>query len=124
MYSMAGHQSATIQPIALAAGKDGKLNGIRHNSITPTSVFDNYIEYAALASRSLWSAGGGISTNRAGPDRPGRTLCGRDRRRGGSHRRQTGAGGQNLNISDAELFARNGLSSLVADGDYDPLEGH
>src|SRR5438105_2120587 len=49
--------------IALGAGQDGKLTGIRHDSISPTPVFDNYIEYAALASRSLWAASGGISTN-------------------------------------------------------------
>jgi xanthine dehydrogenase YagR molybdenum-binding subunit len=30
--------------------------------------------------------------------------------------------GKNLNISYAELLARNGLSTLVADGDYDPIE--
>ena len=48
MYSMAGHQAATIQTIALGAGKDGKLTGIRHDSTSPTPVFDNYIEYAAL----------------------------------------------------------------------------
>jgi len=29
---------------------------------------------------------------------------------------------KNLNITYAELLVRNGLSSLVADGDYDPLE--
>ena len=63
MYSMAGHQAATVQTIALGARQDGKLTGIRHESITPTAVFDNYIEYAALSSRSLWAATGGISTN-------------------------------------------------------------
>jgi len=63
MYSMAGHQPATVQTIALGASKDGKLTGIRHDSISPTSVFDNYIEYAALASRHLWGASEGISTN-------------------------------------------------------------
>jgi xanthine dehydrogenase YagR molybdenum-binding subunit len=63
MYSMAGHQPATVQTIALGASKDGKLTSIRHDSISPTSVFDNYIEYAALASRHLWNASGGISTN-------------------------------------------------------------
>jgi xanthine dehydrogenase YagR molybdenum-binding subunit len=63
MYSMVGHQPATIQTIALAADKTGKLSAIRHNSISPTSVFDNYIEYAANASRSLWQATGGIATN-------------------------------------------------------------
>jgi xanthine dehydrogenase YagR molybdenum-binding subunit len=62
MYSMAGRQPATIQTITLAADKAGKLTGIRHDSISPTSVFDNYIEYAANASRSLWGASGGIST--------------------------------------------------------------
>ena len=63
MYSMVGHQPATIQTIALGAGKDGKLTGIRHDSISPTAVFDNYIEYAALSTRSLWAASQGISTN-------------------------------------------------------------
>jgi len=63
MYSMVGHQPATIQTIALGAGRDGKLTGIRHDSISPTPVFDNYIEYAALCTRSLWAASGGISTN-------------------------------------------------------------
>jgi xanthine dehydrogenase YagR molybdenum-binding subunit len=28
----------------------------------------------------------------------------------------------NLNVTYAELLARNGLSSLVGDGDYDPVE--
>jgi xanthine dehydrogenase YagR molybdenum-binding subunit len=63
MYSMVGHQAATIQTIALGADKDGKLTGIRHESISPTPVFDNYIEYAAIASRHLWAASEGISTN-------------------------------------------------------------
>jgi len=63
MYSMAGHQPASFQTIALGAASNGKLTGIRHDSITPTSVFDKYIEYAALCPRSLWAATGGISTN-------------------------------------------------------------
>jgi xanthine dehydrogenase YagR molybdenum-binding subunit len=63
MYSMTGYQPASIQTIALGSRKDGKLTGIRHDSITPTSMFDNYIEYAALCPRSLWNASGGISTN-------------------------------------------------------------
>jgi xanthine dehydrogenase YagR molybdenum-binding subunit len=63
MYAMVGHQAATIQTIVLGADKDGRLTGIRHESISPTPVFDNYIEYAALASRSLWAASGGIATN-------------------------------------------------------------
>jgi xanthine dehydrogenase YagR molybdenum-binding subunit len=63
MYSMVGHQPATIQTIAIGARKDGKLTGLRHESTSPTSVFDNYIEYAANCSRFLWAASGGIATN-------------------------------------------------------------
>jgi xanthine dehydrogenase YagR molybdenum-binding subunit len=63
MYSMAGHQPATVQMIRIGADKDGKLTGIRHDSFSPTPVFDNYIEYAALASRHLWGASGGVCTN-------------------------------------------------------------
>ena len=63
MYSMVGHQAATVQTIALGAGRDGKLAGIRHDSINPTSLFDDYVEYAAMASRHLWRAGGGIATS-------------------------------------------------------------
>ena len=63
MYSMVGHQPATIQTITLGARNDGKLTGIRHDSISPTSVFDNYIEYAANCARFLWAASGGIATN-------------------------------------------------------------
>src|SRR5579862_6830850 len=63
MYSMTGHQAASVQTIALGADGSGRLNGIRHDSITPSSMFDNYIEYAALCPRSLWDARGGIATN-------------------------------------------------------------
>ena len=63
MYSMAGHQAATVQTIALGAGHDGKLTGIRHDCVNPTSIFDDYVEYAAMASRHLWRASGGISTS-------------------------------------------------------------
>jgi xanthine dehydrogenase YagR molybdenum-binding subunit len=63
MYSMAGHQAATVQTIALGSGLDGKLTGIHHDSVNPTSLFDDYVEYAALASRHLWRASGGISTS-------------------------------------------------------------
>jgi xanthine dehydrogenase YagR molybdenum-binding subunit len=63
MYAMVGHQPATVQTITLGADRDGKLTGIRHDSVNPTSVFDDYVEYAALASRHLWRASGGISTS-------------------------------------------------------------
>src|SRR5467141_2806621 len=63
MYSMVGHQAATVQSIALGAGRDGTLAGLRHDSVNPTSLFDGYVEYAAMASRHLWRASGGIATS-------------------------------------------------------------
>jgi xanthine dehydrogenase YagR molybdenum-binding subunit len=63
MYTMVGHQAATVQTIALGADRNGTLAGIRHDSINPTSVFDDYVEYAAMVSRHLWGAGGGIATS-------------------------------------------------------------
>jgi xanthine dehydrogenase YagR molybdenum-binding subunit len=63
MYSMVGHQAATVQSIALGAGRDGTLARLRHDSVNPTSVFDYYVEYAAMASRHLWRASGGITTS-------------------------------------------------------------
>jgi xanthine dehydrogenase YagR molybdenum-binding subunit len=63
MYAMVGHQPQTIQTITLGGDHDGKLAGIRHDSVNPTSVFDDYVEYAAIASRHLWRTSGGISTS-------------------------------------------------------------
>jgi xanthine dehydrogenase YagR molybdenum-binding subunit len=63
MYSMVGHQPATIQTLTLGADRTGQLAGIRHDSVSPTSVFEHYIEYAANASKSLWKVGGGIATS-------------------------------------------------------------
>src|ERR1700722_8241089 len=63
MYSMVGHQAGTVQTIALGANSDGNLSGIRHDSINPTSMFDDYVEYAAMASRHLWRVSGGIATS-------------------------------------------------------------
>src|SRR5260221_621003 len=71
MYSMAGHQAATVQNIALGADREGKVRGIRHDSVNPTSLFDDYVEYAALASRHLWRASGGDPTHpRIRPAKP------------------------------------------------------
>ena len=62
MFSMVGHQPATLQTIRLSATLEGRLTGIDHQSVGPTTMSDNYIEYAANASRFLWGASGGIST--------------------------------------------------------------
>src|SRR3984957_1029108 len=61
MYAMVGHQAATVQTIALGAERDGKLTGIRHDSVNPTSLFDDYVEYAARPTPHLWPPRGGTA---------------------------------------------------------------
>lgn len=63
MYSMVGHQPATIQSVALGSTGEGELLGIRHDSISPSSISDSYIEYVGMSTRSLWKAREGISTD-------------------------------------------------------------
>jgi xanthine dehydrogenase YagR molybdenum-binding subunit len=50
-----GYQPATEQHVELAATLDGRLTGIRHTSLNPTSITDSHVEYAALTSRSLYA---------------------------------------------------------------------
>ncbi|MEO8430237.1 MAG: xanthine dehydrogenase family protein molybdopterin-binding subunit [Acidobacteriota bacterium] len=44
MFTSAGHRPPTVQKLALAAARDGKLTAIRHESTTPTSPVTDYIE--------------------------------------------------------------------------------
>src|SRR5271169_316179 len=62
MFSMVGHQPATLQTIRLSATNEGRLVAIDHQSVSPTAMTEDYIEYAANASRFLWGASSGIST--------------------------------------------------------------
>ena len=57
-----GSSTTTRQTIRLSAASDGKLIAIDHQSVSPTPITDEYIEYAANASRFLWGASRGIST--------------------------------------------------------------
>ena len=71
MYSMVvATRRRAIQTIALGADKDGKLTGIRHESISATPVFDNYIEYAAIASTSTF-----VGRQRGNLDEPQSCPC-------------------------------------------------
>ncbi|MBA2459885.1 MAG: xanthine dehydrogenase family protein molybdopterin-binding subunit [Gemmatimonadales bacterium] len=50
-----GYQPATEQRLEIGATRDGRLTGIRHTSLNPTSVADSHVEYAALTSRTLYA---------------------------------------------------------------------
>ena len=50
-----GYQPASEQKVTLGAARDGKLVAVRHQSITPTSLFDDYVEFAAGSARALYA---------------------------------------------------------------------
>ncbi|MEO8449235.1 MAG: xanthine dehydrogenase family protein molybdopterin-binding subunit [Gemmatimonadota bacterium] len=50
-----GYQPATEQEVTLGAHRDGTLLAIRHRSVNPTSIGDEYPEYAAMGTRSVYA---------------------------------------------------------------------
>jgi xanthine dehydrogenase YagR molybdenum-binding subunit len=50
-----GYQAASEQIVTLGSAPDGRLTAIRHTSIAPTSLLDDYVEYAAIGTRSLYA---------------------------------------------------------------------
>ncbi|MBV8150021.1 MAG: xanthine dehydrogenase family protein molybdopterin-binding subunit [Candidatus Eremiobacteraeota bacterium] len=50
-----GYQCATEQHLVIGAKKDGTLVAMRHENWTPTSTVDDYVEYPAAATRSLYA---------------------------------------------------------------------
>ena len=54
-YTSHGYQAATEQTVTLAARRDGQLTGLRHESVAPGSMSDNYVEYGAIASRIMYA---------------------------------------------------------------------
>jgi xanthine dehydrogenase YagR molybdenum-binding subunit len=55
-YTSHGYQPATEQTIALAAQTDGALAGVRHHVVMPTALSDDYVEFAAIGTRSLYAS--------------------------------------------------------------------
>ncbi|MBA3712399.1 MAG: xanthine dehydrogenase family protein molybdopterin-binding subunit [Pyrinomonadaceae bacterium] len=54
-YTSHGYQAATEQTVTLAAGRDGQLVALRHESVAPGSMSDDYVEYGAIASRTMYA---------------------------------------------------------------------
>jgi xanthine dehydrogenase YagR molybdenum-binding subunit len=54
-YTSHGYQAASEQRLALGASRDGRLLGLRHESFNPTSIDDDYVEFCAIASRTLYA---------------------------------------------------------------------
>jgi xanthine dehydrogenase YagR molybdenum-binding subunit len=55
MFSLVGHRPHTIQNISLGCDAEGKLTAIRHDVISETSRFDEFVEPSALQTRMLYA---------------------------------------------------------------------
>jgi xanthine dehydrogenase YagR molybdenum-binding subunit len=60
-----GYQPATQQTIALGATQEGRLTAIRHDSVSPTATFQDYMEYACSGTRTLYACPSIATTHRA-----------------------------------------------------------
>lgn len=55
MFNGVGHRSQTLQKVALAADKDGKIQAIRHDVQSHTSELQDFIEPSSLLTRMLYA---------------------------------------------------------------------
>lgn len=55
MFGPVGGRPATEQRVALGASKDGTLTAIRHESRSPTSRFDEFVEHTTQPTRTLYA---------------------------------------------------------------------
>ncbi|CAN5260842.1 xanthine dehydrogenase family protein molybdopterin-binding subunit [soil metagenome] len=75
MFSLVGHRPHTIQNIALGCDGEGKLTAIRHDVISETSRFDEFVEPSALQSRMLYECPNISTTHKVvGVDAPTPTF--------------------------------------------------
>jgi xanthine dehydrogenase YagR molybdenum-binding subunit len=55
MYTTSGYQPAVINRVRLAAGADGKLTAVGHETTNITSMSDDYVEFASAGTRALYA---------------------------------------------------------------------
>lgn len=56
MFTSNGHRARTIQQVQLGAGRDGKLEALRHITTTETSFVDEFVEQAGVATKLLYDS--------------------------------------------------------------------
>jgi xanthine dehydrogenase YagR molybdenum-binding subunit len=64
MFSMVGHRPKTRQHVVLAADARGALVGIRHDVISETSTFDEFVEPSAVQTRMLYACPNVVTSHR------------------------------------------------------------
>jgi xanthine dehydrogenase YagR molybdenum-binding subunit len=66
MFAFVGHRPKTIQKIAIASDATGKLTAIRHDVISETSTFDEFVEPSAVVTRMLYACPNVATSHRVG----------------------------------------------------------
>jgi xanthine dehydrogenase YagR molybdenum-binding subunit len=56
MFTNAGRRTETVQKISLGADSSGKLNAIKHDTLSETSFVDEFVEPAGVATAMLYSS--------------------------------------------------------------------
>jgi xanthine dehydrogenase YagR molybdenum-binding subunit len=64
MFSLVGHRPKTIQHLTLAADHNGKLLAVRHEVLSETSRFDEFVEPSAVQTRMLYSCPNVVTSHR------------------------------------------------------------
>ncbi len=64
MFGPVGFRTETHQTIAAAAKQDGTITALRHDTLTHTSTFDEFVEPASLCSRMLYNSETNSTTHR------------------------------------------------------------
>jgi xanthine dehydrogenase YagR molybdenum-binding subunit len=64
MFSLVGHRPHTVQTVTLAADREGKLVATRHDVVSETSRFDDFVEPSAVITRMLYACPNVVTTHR------------------------------------------------------------
>ena len=64
MFSLVGHRPHTVQTLVLACDRAGHLTAIRHDVVSETSRFDEFVEPAAVATRMLYACPNASTSHR------------------------------------------------------------
>jgi xanthine dehydrogenase YagR molybdenum-binding subunit len=64
MFALVGHRPETRQAIVLGADRTGRLVGVRHDVVSETSRFDEFVEPSALQTRMLYACANVATSHR------------------------------------------------------------
>jgi xanthine dehydrogenase YagR molybdenum-binding subunit len=64
MFGMLGYRSPTHQTVSAGASSDGRLTALRHDTLSYTSSFDEFVETASLPARMLYATPNNVTTHK------------------------------------------------------------